>query len=123
LAGFPKYLADIDIEETDTSMTCVLTVDGEHAMTISGLKPATESTPRSRTVIITHRKGRILRSGFVSSEAERGSSRNPGDFTLELGTHRLAGELVKLNLGKMLHCQYSPFYQAIETPVLESFPV
>jgi hypothetical protein len=122
-AGFPKYLADIDIEETDTSIACTFTLEDQHVMTIQGKKPETEPTPRSRTVIFTHRKGCILRSGFVASEAERGSSRNPADFTLELGDHSLAGEIRELKLGKMLNCQYSPSYQAIETPVLESFQI
>jgi hypothetical protein len=120
-ANYPKFLADISFEEGDGALRCRLEEKQSHilSLTVSNL----DLEPGGRMYIhsLTYREGRVLRLEFVLSAGERGSSRNTKDAKLELGNHPIADELRELGLGRMVYCYRVPRFQAVLSPVLESF--
>jgi hypothetical protein len=120
-AGYPKFLADIEFERAGGWLTCHLSQDGESILTVAGRELPCYTAPRYRMHPINARRGRLLRSEFILSEREQGTSKDAGDLRLELGNHPIAQTLADLNLGRLIGCQYSPRCQAILTPVIESF--
>ena len=120
-AGYPKFIADIEFVEEGNWLICELKVDGQNVLTLRGRKLDLKRFPRYRVSPITYRRGYILRSDFVISERDMGNSKSGKYVRIELGEHRIAGELKELKLGKVLGYGYCPQAQGILTPVLESF--
>jgi hypothetical protein len=120
-ANYPKFLADITFEEKDGSLACHLTEAQSHVLTLTVRKLAAQPADRLHMHSITYRESRILRLELILGERRQGISRQPAHAHLELGEHPIAQELRDLNLGRMLYCQYTPQFQAILSPVLESF--
>jgi hypothetical protein len=118
-AGYPKFVADIDFAEEGAWLRCELETEGQKVLALSGRKLALKRFPRFRLSPITYRNGYILRSQFVVSEREMGTSGGQ-DVELELGEHPIAKELVELELGRVLGYRYCPHAQGILTPVFES---
>jgi len=120
-AGYPKFVADIEFSDEGNWLTCELKAEGQKVLDLSGRKLALEQVPRVRVSPLNYRRGYILRSEFVISEREMGTSRRGEDVKLELGEHRIAEELRALNLGRVLSYSYCPQAQGILTPVFESY--
>jgi hypothetical protein len=120
-AGYPKFIADIEFKEESEWLTCDLRLGNEAILTLSGRKLELGRSPRYRVNPITYRRGYLLRSEFVISERDMGSSRSRDDVKLELGTHPISDELRRLKLGKVLGYQFCPRSRGILTPVFESF--
>jgi hypothetical protein len=121
-AGYPKFVADIDISEIDDWMVCELAVKGQTILTLKGRKLPLRRTPRSRVYPITVKDGRILRSEFVLSECAAGASTDRRDAELTFGSHPMAEELKGMNPGAVKLVRYCPEIRGILSPVLESFP-
>ena len=120
-AGYPKFIADIEFVEEGDWLTCKLEVDGQNVLTLSGRKLELKRVPRYRINPVTYRRGYILRSEFVVSERDMGSSKSGKDVKIELGGHRIAEEMRELKMGRVLEYGYCPHTQGILTPVFESF--
>jgi hypothetical protein len=120
-AGYPKFVADIEFKEDHHWLSCSLRTEKQQILKLSGRKLSLKTAPRLRVSPIMLRKGYFLRSEFVISEREMGSSKNGGDGKLELGTHPIADELRNLEIGRVLGYSYCPHAQGILTPVFESF--
>jgi hypothetical protein len=120
-ANYPKFLAEIEFEEAGDWITCNLAEEGRHILTFSVRKPELEDVGRSRSHYFTVREGRLLRSEGVSSRCQAGASKDVSSVRLELGDHPMAQELAEIGMGRLLSYQYTPQYQSILTPVLESF--
>jgi hypothetical protein len=119
-SAFPKIVGEIEFEEDGEWLTCRMSDNGTHILTLSARKPPTSPVGRSSTFLFNHRNGYLLRSAFVTSEREIGVSRDPQDVRLELGDHPMADVLKDLPLGKMLGLQYSPTHRSVQTPTYES---
>lgn len=120
LAGYPKFLARIEYEEDDRWRTCRLAEDGQHILTLAGRKLETHAAARFRHHSFTTRNGMLLRSELIISERKVSASRKPRDVRLKLGPHPIARQLASLDIGRPVGFSYSPSYQMILTPVLES---
>ena len=120
-AGYPKFVADIEFTDEGNWLTCELTSDGQKVLKLRGRKLSLEKAPRFRVNPLNYRQGYILRSEFVVSEREMGTSQSAEDVKLELGDHIIAEELKALNLGRILSYSYCPQAQGILTPVFESY--
>ena len=120
-AGYPKFVADIEFVEEGNWLTCELKAENQRVLTLSGRKLGLKRFPRYQLSPITYRNGYVLRSEFVISEREMGSSSSGQDVKLELGEHEIAEELGELKLGRVLGFRYCPQAQGILTPVFESF--
>lgn len=119
--GYPKFLASIDFEQHDRTLTCRLAKNDEHILTLEGRILDLIETPRSRRHPFTFRNQRLLRSETITNQRRSGSSTNSADARLTLGNHPIADELKGLELGRLVAYQFSPKYQLILTPVVESF--
>jgi hypothetical protein len=119
-AGYPKFIADITFVADQDWLICSLAANNQTILTLSGKILPLKRIPRSRVNPITYRNGYILRSEFVLSERECGSSNRQEDVRLELGEGQIADELRELDLGKIIGYRYCPHAQAILTPVIES---
>lgn len=120
-ANYPKFLADIAFESKDGSLVCHLVEAQSHILTLAVRELPIQHAGRSYLHSITFREGRILRLELILDERRQGISRKSAHAHFELGDHPIAQELRELNLGRMLFCQYTPQYQVILSPVLESF--
>jgi hypothetical protein len=120
-AGYPKILANIEFEEATDRVTCHVAEGDRHILSLSGRRLETRQAPRLRMHIFTARQGRLLRSELILSERQRATSRRTADVQLTLGDHPMAQELKALNPGRLLAYQYTPQYQSILAPVIESF--
>jgi hypothetical protein len=121
LAGYPKFLADIEFEEKGDSISCHASAEGKHLLTLKAKKPGLKESPRMRTHALTFRRGYLLRSTTILNERKEAILKNPSGVQLELGDHQVAQELRALNPGRILAFNYIPQYQQILTPVIESY--
>ena len=119
-SGFPKFIADIDIQDDGDWVSCDLNENGKKILTFRGRKLETNLSKRSYLQLINHRNGYLLKSEFVVSERKMGLSKNSNDVKLILGDDDIANELKGLGLGKILTYDYCPQFQAIQTPSYES---
>jgi hypothetical protein len=120
-ANYPKFLAGIVFESKDGSLACHLAENQHRILTLTVNELSVKPVARSYLHSVTFRDGRILRLELILGERHQGVSRKSAHARLELGDHPIAQELRDLGLGRMLFCQYTPQYQAILSPVLESF--
>jgi hypothetical protein len=120
-ANYPKFLADITFEEANGALSCRLVEKQGHILSLTVSDLDLETGERMYIHSLTFREGRILRLEFVLSACEKGGSRNPKDAELELGDHPIAQELRDLGLGWMVYCYRVPRFQAVLSPVVESF--
>jgi hypothetical protein len=117
----PKFLANIIFEETEEWVRCRLTEKETEILTLEVRKGELEPAPRWSVSMITARDGYLLRWGWVESEQFRRESHDSSDARLELGSHPMADELREMKLGRVLSCEYRPRFQAVLSPVAESF--
>lgn len=96
--GYPKFLADIDIQDDPKRSVSVLRHDGAHVLTLTvrkGIRPW-PAVPNLPTY--TFNDGLLRRTEWrTTAEGTRG---RVGGATLELGTHPIAEELRSLGLPK-----------------------
>jgi hypothetical protein len=120
-AGYPKFLADIEFRDQGDWLTCDLKAENQAILKLSGRKLPLCPSQRSHIHPLTSRRGYILRSEFILSGCDQGSSKGGADVKLELGEHPIAREMKELNIGKAMMYSYCPQAQGILTPVLESY--
>ena len=96
--GFPKSVEEIDFSYADASASCRLTMDGQHVLTLTVPRGGDGETPDEAAVGYTLIEGIPHRNEF--SRGGTGEQTIPGGegVVLELGDHRLAGELRSLGL-------------------------
>lgn len=96
--GYPKAVADIDIEEERGRRRTTVTVDGEHFVTLEVERPP--SFPwEDRMTAYTVKDGTLLRvRGEMSCDV--GAWPYSDRFSYTLGDHPRADELRRLNLGE-----------------------
>ena len=118
-ANYPKFVATIACQSTDSTVQFTLQDGDLPILTLAGKTGPLRPTPRSRFHPITWRDGYLLRSEFIA-EAHDHYVGKGADLDLQLGDHPIAQELKALPLGRAIAYQYTPHYQGILTPVLES---
>ena len=122
LANYPGFLAEIQFDEDDQWMNCVVHADGTNILNFSGRKLKLKKLPRVHFCPVTFKDNSLLRSEYNYGESETGVSRKSLDVCLELGDLPIGLKLKELNLGRVLQYQYCPSGQAILTSVTESYP-
>jgi hypothetical protein len=122
-ASYPKFLADIQFDEQDGWLSCHLSEGETLVLTLAVRKLETRPVPRFRMHPMTVRGGHLLRSELIMSEREQAVSTAGEAVRLELGEHPLAQQIRSLSLGRMVGFQVCPRFQAVLTPVVESFAV
>jgi hypothetical protein len=107
LWGFPKFLAEIQFEDTSELRRCIVRAEGKHIVTVEVKKTTAE--PQSMEGCMYSIKGnQIIRTPLACS-GEWASSRVPGAASCVLGDHPVAEKLRKLGLGTaVIESTYAP---------------
>jgi hypothetical protein len=121
LANYPGFIAEINFDEDDKWINCVVNADGVNILKLSGRKITLRKFPRQHFCPITVKDNRLLRSEYNHSESDTGVSKKPSDVRLEFGDHPIGLKLKELNLGRVLQYQYCPSGQAVLSMVNESY--
>jgi acetoacetate decarboxylase len=94
--GFPKFLADIDLDLAGRIARCTLHHDGDLVLSLS-IRPGVTMPARGSSVdAYSHADGVLRRTAW--SMEPRGARGRPGGAVLWLGDHPLAKELRSLGL-------------------------
>jgi hypothetical protein len=94
--GFPKFLADIDLDLAGPVARCTLRHDGDFVLSLA-IRPGVQVPGRGSGVDAYSRADGVLRRTAWSMEA-RGTRARPGGAALVLGDHPIAKELEGLGL-------------------------
>jgi hypothetical protein len=121
LANYPGFLAEINFDEEDKWINCVVNADGVNILKLSGRKINLKKTARQHFCPVTVKDNRLLRSEYNHSESYTGVSKKPSDVRLKFGDHPIGLKLKELNLGRVLQYHYCPSGQAVLSMVNESY--
>lgn len=94
--GFPKFLADIDVDLAGPVARCELRHDGEHVLSLSVRRGMTMPARRSNVDAYSNADGVLRRTAWSMQPA--GVRGRPGGAELALGDHPIAKELRSLGL-------------------------
>ena len=94
--GFPKFLADIDIDQAAPAARCELRHDGEHVLSLSIRRGVTMPARGSSIDAYSHADGVLRRTAW--SMEPTGVRGRPAGADLTLGDHPIAKELRSLGL-------------------------
>lgn len=94
--GFPKTVQRIDWQRRPERLTCTLTMDGQHALTLSLPAGGARTLPEQHLVTYSLIHGAPHATNFTS--AAEGAGFHLGGAELTLGTHPIADELRGLGL-------------------------
>jgi hypothetical protein len=94
--GFPKTVQQIDWERRPERCTCTLTMDGQHALTLSLPAGGARTLPEQHMTTYSLIDGVPHATAFTS--AVEGAGFHFGGVELTLGTHPIADELRSLGL-------------------------
>lgn len=94
--GFPKFLADIDVDLAGPVARCELRHDGEHVLSLSVRRGMTIPARRSNVDAYSNADGVLRRTAWSMQPA--GVRGRPGGAELALGDHPIAKELRSLGL-------------------------
>jgi Acetoacetate decarboxylase (ADC) len=97
--GYPKIVAEISFEETDTIRRCRLRAGGKDIVTLDVMKMATKAQYID-LYTYTVKDGQLLRT-LVQTQGQYGITRLPGGASCTLGDHPIAEELKSLGMGRM----------------------
>lgn len=95
--GYPKVVADVDIEETNGRRRTTVAVDGEHLVTLEVEQPPTLSRNDSLTAYAVKDRTLLRVPGQISGEM--GMWPYSREFSYTLGDHPKAEQLRRLDLG------------------------
>ena len=96
--GFPKTVQQIDFDRRPERVTCTLTMDGRHALTLSLPAGGARTLPPQALTTYSLIAGAPHATPFTS--AAEGAGFHLGGAELTLGTHPIADELRSLGLPK-----------------------
>jgi hypothetical protein len=124
IAGYPKFLADIEFGSEAGIATCRLR-EGDRdilSLRVKHGRPR-QAGIRMRYEPVTVKDDHLLRSIAVSNYPHATRSFSGRTATLELGDHPLADQIRRLSPGRVLMVSYAPDSQVILTSPFESWPL
>jgi len=96
--GLPKVVADIAIEDSADRRRVTMSVDGQHALTLTVPRGGRLHFRDAGVAVIAIHDGRAWKTPSTASVEQLGV--HVGGATLELGPHAIGGELASLGLPK-----------------------
>lgn len=122
VAGFPKFMAKVELEKDDGWIVGRVEESGQHILSLSVRSLRTQKVDRRFPgSLYVQRDPWVRHVPFVTNIKEVGTSMKQGDARLELGDHPIADELRQLELGRVINVQYSPDSQQILGSVLDGW--
>lgn len=124
IAGFPKFLGEIEFESAATGMRTILTASGQHVLTLEVDEAPTATSKEDVRFFNIRDDSHVTESTFERS-ARSGESDHPGGARLELGTHPLAHVLRALDVGsESLAHEYAPKVSGrLRMPAVDHGPI
>jgi hypothetical protein len=115
LYGYPKFIADIEFQRKEGSITCNLSEHGKKILSLKGQAPATHRGKEIRYVTYSIKDGIPLLANVVVNPLEFSESRSSQATELILSKeHSISQALMNLDLSaKPIMYQYSPRTEAI----------
>ncbi len=118
--GFPKFVADIDIDDSGETNSCQLSSNGKNIFTLEVKKIKAEAVPINFTCY-TIKDDQLIKT-FVPTQGEFASSQNSEDIKCVLGDHPIAEELKSIGIGdKAVEYYYASKVQGLLFPPGEKF--
>ena len=123
VAGYPKFLADIDFARRGRAGHLPGGRGERHILTLRlrHRQAPARGAERTRMVPVTVKGDRLLR-GMVASIPQAAVAFDGRGVELELGDHPLADQMRRLEMGRVLMASYAPANQILFSP-LESWPL
>ncbi|MFZ5573433.1 MAG: acetoacetate decarboxylase family protein [Thermodesulfobacteriota bacterium] len=115
MAGYPKFLADIEFTETDGKRVCVVSSQGNRLLTFYGSILKTKKGPRTHAKIFTTIRGNPMGANLYMNQLEFAQAPGWGKAGIDIGRgHGVCDMLADLRLSKNpLAYQFCPRYEAI----------
>jgi len=109
IAGYPKFLADIEMGDDAGVATCRLAEGGRHILTLRlrHRKPRRRAE-RTRMMPVTVKGDHLLRGLSITSIPQETVAYGGRGVQLELGEHPLADQLRRLEMGRVIMASYAP---------------
>ena len=121
--GFPKFLADIDFAEDEKTVSCSLSEQGRHILTLDvDKRPARMKTYFDYT-LFSVKGGELLRTHVQGISDALNRSFRPGAARLTLGDHDLSRRIREVAPGKSMQTLYIPRGQLILPEAEEHMPL
>lgn len=121
--GFPKFIADIDFSEDEGSVSCSLSEEGEHILTLQVKKNAAKMKTYFDYNTFSVKDRSLLRTHVSGISSSLGRSFRPGAAALSLGDHPLSRQIREVAPGKSIQTLYVPSGQLILPEAEESLPL
>lgn len=110
--GFPKFIADIKMTNTDRESSCILVEKGSEILTVN-VKKSDTAKSEWKLENITKLDGNLIKSTLLL-EGQRCIRNISGGASLSLGKHRIANELFEMGIElQSSSIEYVPQAQAI----------
>jgi hypothetical protein len=115
LFNYPKFLAEIEFDESDGDRRCRLAEGRTPILTLTGPRLPAQGSDRLQRFCHTWMDGQPQQAEFALERLQVGTSKRPGAAVLELGdSHPIARELDRLLVSRRsLWYEYAPRFQAI----------
>jgi len=114
LYGFPKFIADITFERSESRITCHVAENGQHIISLTGktLPTATEKITQYITYSVID--DIPLKTNVYINPEKFAQSRDRNAASIELGDHTICRTLKEIDLSQTpVTYQYSPVNQGI----------
>lgn len=115
MAGYPKFIADIDIRRDNGMMNCTVAENGRHILSMHGKDLPGAPGKLAHYVLHTRKNGIPLNANLYLNPKQYRQVLGRDNVRIELGVdHPICTELQALDLGsEPLLYQYMPSYEAI----------
>jgi len=118
--GFPKFLADIDFSEDESTVSCKLSEEGEEILTLEVKKNAARMKTYFDYTIFSVKDRELLRTNVNGISSSLGRSFRPGGAHLTLGEHHISRRIREIAPGRSMQTLYIPRGQLILPEAEES---
>jgi hypothetical protein len=122
--GWPKFLADIEVDVGSDPVSCSVSVDGRLVLELSARRPRCRpGDDRQRFDMFAVHDDLLLRCQAIDHIRESGFRVGRSDIRLTIGDHPIADGLREAGLGRPLGVSVVPQHEMVLTGVLEGWPV
>lgn len=114
LYGFPKFIADITFEKNDSRITCHVTENSRHILSLTGSVLPTAPEKINQYITYSVINNIPLKTNVYINPKQFAQSRDSRAASLELGDHSICSTLKGIGLSESpVIYQYSPVNQGI----------
>jgi hypothetical protein len=115
MGGYPKFIADIEFRKDSTFITCNVSEQGTHILSLECKQLKTASGPVSKTVLYTRKNGSVLMANLYTNPIKFSQSFRSDSARLTMsGDNKICTFLRDVKMSsKPLACQFSPMFESM----------